>query len=107
LFCFLMIRRPPRSTLFPYTTLFRSVDLAAIVGEFFYGVFVAHGFTPHTKVLWRGPVHVIIAGLVSGWALDEVEISAPSLIGSGRGAARSCAPCGARNLGAPELRLDV
>src|SRR2546430_13259421 len=27
-FFFLMIRRPPRSTLFPYTTLFRSVDLA-------------------------------------------------------------------------------
>src|SRR5256885_9463317 len=26
-FFFLMIRRPPRSTLFPYTTLFRSVDL--------------------------------------------------------------------------------
>src|SRR5687767_15698064 len=25
---FLMIRRPPRSTLFPYTTLFRSDDLA-------------------------------------------------------------------------------
>src|SRR5712675_1586158 len=27
-FFFLMIRRPPRSTLFPYTTLFRSVHLA-------------------------------------------------------------------------------
>src|SRR5215208_6616552 len=27
-FFFLMIRRPPRSTLFPYTTLFRSVDNA-------------------------------------------------------------------------------
>src|SRR3712207_9287194 len=27
LFFFLMIRRPPRSTLFPYTTLFRSVRL--------------------------------------------------------------------------------
>src|SRR2546430_10401708 len=26
-FFFLMIRRPPRSTLFPYTTLFRSVDM--------------------------------------------------------------------------------
>src|SRR5256885_17011536 len=26
LFFFLMIRRPPRSTLFPYTTLFRSID---------------------------------------------------------------------------------
>src|SRR3712207_8300126 len=34
-FFFLMIRRPPRSTLFPYTTLFRSLrgggDLAAVV----------------------------------------------------------------------------
>src|SRR2546425_643884 len=27
-FFFLMIRRPPRSTLFPYTTLFRSPDVA-------------------------------------------------------------------------------
>src|SRR5476649_2976577 len=27
LFFFLMIRRPPRSTLFPYTTLFRSYNL--------------------------------------------------------------------------------
>src|SRR5438067_2748621 len=27
-FFFLMIRRPPRSTLFPYTTLFRSMSLA-------------------------------------------------------------------------------
>src|SRR5690554_7587941 len=28
-----MIRRPPRSTLFPYTTLFRSVDGADELGE--------------------------------------------------------------------------
>src|SRR5256885_8707854 len=28
-FFFLMIRRPPRSTLFPYTTLFRSVGTVA------------------------------------------------------------------------------
>src|SRR3712207_8416771 len=27
LFFFLMIRRPPRSTLFPYTTLFRSAEV--------------------------------------------------------------------------------
>src|SRR3712207_6897762 len=27
IFFFLMIRRPPRSTLFPYTTLFRSQDV--------------------------------------------------------------------------------
>src|SRR2546422_5484484 len=31
LFFFLMIRRPPRSTLFPYTTLFRSEQRAAAV----------------------------------------------------------------------------
>src|SRR3712207_7014098 len=31
-FFFLMIRRPPRSTLFPYTTLFRS-GFAALLGD--------------------------------------------------------------------------
>src|SRR5256885_12104004 len=30
-FFFLMIRRPPRSTLFPYTTLFRSPHAASMV----------------------------------------------------------------------------
>src|SRR6266496_5070016 len=33
-FFFLMIRRPPRSTLFPYTTLFRS-HLEALMAELF------------------------------------------------------------------------
>src|SRR5438132_14385198 len=33
LFFFLMIRRPPRSTLFPYTTLFRSLALHLDGGE--------------------------------------------------------------------------
>src|SRR3712207_7218674 len=37
-FFFLMIRRPPRSTLFPYTTLFRSIEVfrrlaAALLGH--------------------------------------------------------------------------
>src|SRR5688572_32230665 len=32
-FFFLMIRRPPRSTLFPYTTLFRSIDEPTVVDE--------------------------------------------------------------------------
>src|SRR2546425_7645969 len=30
-FFFLMIRRPPRSTLFPYTTLFRSIHCPVVV----------------------------------------------------------------------------
>src|SRR2546429_8172924 len=32
-FFFLMIRRPPRSTLFPYTTLFRSVPIYQPIGS--------------------------------------------------------------------------
>src|SRR5256885_17111192 len=32
-FFFLMIRRPPRSTLFPYTTLFRSRTAALTIGD--------------------------------------------------------------------------
>src|SRR3712207_8179598 len=32
-FFFLMIRRPPRSTLFPYTTLFRSLVQGVVDGE--------------------------------------------------------------------------
>src|SRR3712207_8047898 len=43
-----MIRRPPRSTLFPYTTLFRSMDQEArdrvgeIVFRFFFGCMYRH-----------------------------------------------------------------
>src|SRR5258705_3062134 len=33
-FFFLMIRRPPRSTLFPYTTLFRSSSPIRVIGRF-------------------------------------------------------------------------
>src|SRR3989442_14632503 len=32
-FFFLMIRRPPRSTLFPYTTLFRSAGERGVAGD--------------------------------------------------------------------------
>src|SRR3712207_9435715 len=46
LFFFLMIRRPPRSTLFPYTTLFRSMVLRSktpeLVRQEFWGLLLAH-----------------------------------------------------------------
>src|SRR2546422_1958317 len=35
-FFFLMIRRPPRSTLFPYTTLFRSTPVVVRTSSFFW-----------------------------------------------------------------------
>src|SRR5256885_2280286 len=40
-FFFLMIRRPPRSTLFPYTTLFRSVHDVAVETRFATGAPIA------------------------------------------------------------------
>src|SRR5271167_5182943 len=54
-FFFLMIRRPPRSTLFPYTTLFRSgaddgPGLAAHAGEG-HGRLAAHRSEEHTSEL--------------------------------------------------------
>src|SRR5882762_11949226 len=39
LFFFLMIRRPPRSTLFPYTTLFRSEEAKFFVPDGVYDQF--------------------------------------------------------------------
>src|SRR3712207_9273514 len=42
LFFFLMIRRPPRSTLFPYTTLFRSDAAPALQKLKFMGVQISY-----------------------------------------------------------------
>src|SRR5256884_2186405 len=53
LFFFLMIRRPPRSTLFPYTTLFRSI--AGRNGELWLGR--RHGGLTVLRSE-RGPFHV-------------------------------------------------
>src|SRR2546425_13245319 len=43
-FFFLMIRRPPRSTLFPYTTLFRSMDGSQAAVPYLHGAVVRKDF---------------------------------------------------------------
>src|SRR5690348_18504367 len=69
----LMIRRPPRSTLFPYTTLFRSAALAYLRGRTFHNCWVildeAQNTTPeqmrmvltrlgrNTKIIIRSEEH--------------------------------------------------
>src|SRR2546430_12299695 len=45
-----MIRRPPRSTLFPYTTLFRSAYLLAILGSFV----IVFGYFWTCEAFWSG-----------------------------------------------------
>src|SRR5438309_6449490 len=46
-----MIRRPPRSTLFPYTTLFRSAHFVAKIREHFIGSFLCQGGVPNDDAL--------------------------------------------------------
>src|SRR6266513_6021254 len=48
---FLMIRRPPRSTLFPYTTLFRSPTLELDLRAAQRGVATRHVLEPHRDVV--------------------------------------------------------
>src|SRR3712207_6959866 len=62
-----MIRRPPRSTLFPYTTLFRSLEVAA-----------------HVLV---GPIEQLFE--VEPETRIEVRLDLPVLVAVGRDAARS------------------
>src|SRR3712207_9373963 len=70
-----MIRRPPRSTLFPYTTLFRSVQvlhglfLAPLFGTFLLGMF------------WRrttgwGGFTGLVAGTATGLTMYLISLDA-------------------------------
>src|SRR2546422_4485816 len=56
-----MIRRPPRSTLFPYTTLFRSI----VAGEWWRTVtaLTLHADVPH--LLGNAVASVVLVGAVS------------------------------------------
>src|SRR3712207_831931 len=88
MFFFLMIRRPPRSTLFPYTTLFRSepsLMLARIAHELFWlGRSLARA--EHTARLLDGVLQASLqgrpddpAGVRLGWR------SLPAIMGSSAG----------------------
>src|SRR3712207_8649315 len=56
-----MIRRPPRSTLFPYTTLFRSDNAIEVTQAFRVSSFVANSFAAHGHaVLYEN-------GTISSW----------------------------------------
>src|SRR3989454_9090058 len=92
-FFFLMIRRPPRSTLFPYTTLFQTleavVELArlnnlVIFSDEIYDKLVLDG-EPHISIASLAPdVPVVTFGglskayLVPGWRLGWAVVSGDS-----------------------------
>src|SRR3712207_7618416 len=64
-----MIRRPPRSTLFPYTTLFRSIVVSVEVGEQRVAV-LEDGKA--AEVYLERPSHRSIAGNVYKGVVDNV-----------------------------------
>src|SRR3712207_8457263 len=72
-----MIRRPPRSTLFPYTTLFRSAGLA--VGEVFSLLMNKYSPLPAFVPLWAIAVGIGISaavGIIFGlWPRSEEHTS--------------------------------
>src|SRR3990167_696437 len=76
---FLMIRRPPRSTLFPYTTLFRSEPVT--------------GQKPLHGGFWKAPAPIGFAACLAGDRMQDVVL-VPRLAGVLHVAARCIRPIG-------------
>src|SRR2546429_9105057 len=55
-----MIRRPPRSTLFPYTTLFRSHPVCRILGLIFLPTMAGLGLTFGFFAYFSGPSRLVL-----------------------------------------------
>src|SRR3712207_8805477 len=67
-----MIRRPPRSTLFPYTTLFRSGDLVAVLLELALGL--EDEVVALVLQLDRLAAFLVLGGVAFGLALHLVDL---------------------------------
>src|SRR3989449_11325957 len=63
-----MIRRPPRSTLFPYTTLFRSLQVMAAPFDIRFGGFIG-GFANAVTKSGTNAVHGSVFGYLADGAL--------------------------------------
>src|SRR5258706_5590337 len=70
-FFFLMIRRPPRSTLFPYTTLFRSERVEHDFGTINEGQKVSYAY----KFKNNGQAPLIIQSAETFWPRSEEHTS--------------------------------
>src|SRR3712207_8842917 len=78
-----MIRRPPRSTLVPYTTLFRSVAPELCTGSSIMpqkhnlGALELVRGKAHTVLGYQATILGIVAGLPSGYNMDNQETKRP------------------------------
>src|SRR3712207_8921438 len=76
-----MIRRPPRSTLFPYTTLFRSVHVEAkkFAGEGYTIVLIGHaGHEEVEGTMGEAPDHIVLIETEAD--VDTLEVEDPERI---------------------------
>src|SRR3712207_8225605 len=75
-----MIRRPPRSTLFPYTTLFRSLGfLQLVTGRGFGGLWLALVGLFVVNAATAEEQHALVSGRLGGLAVGAV-MSSPALV---------------------------
>src|SRR2546426_4747577 len=79
IFFFLMIRRPPRSTLFPYTTLFRSTEGIPAVKQLLCGLKDSAEREPVFTWLLRADEQVRTLQGAYGWVVQAHEAFLRSL----------------------------
>src|SRR3712207_9115212 len=99
-----MIRRPPRSTLFPYTTLFRSVRLGRHLL-----VALQAGLALGLPGLGAGadPLQLLLEALLPLGVLGALDLEAggPGLAGGGVVGLRGGGPAAGRPAGTPGRRV--
>src|SRR3712207_7911180 len=71
LFVFLMIRRPPRSTLFPYTTLFRSEPATRLASRLSWTDVIRDALDEERLVLQAQPIMELASGDIHQYRSEE------------------------------------
>src|SRR5690554_7075099 len=72
-----MIRRPPRSTLFPYTTLFRSAEkfvdvYMQIYNKVYYDAYTDLGFSQYGEHSWYSRVNLGVQDNTTRTKMEEI-----------------------------------
>src|SRR5437899_11960315 len=75
---FLMIRRPPRSTLFPYTTLFRSIETAVIFASLTAGIHYKERRSLTVRSVAIAGLMLLLFAVGGNFVLSLLHVSLPA-----------------------------